>query len=240
MRTKGRKKKFISEQIRRKVLFLLQRNTLALEDKTFDPLNVQEILKRVNETYVSFEGRKLRLSVSIRTLHEMLQEFSEMGIAGKKAKHRERYYYLKRTTKPASFWKAYLEPFLHSMKVESGMVSYGSFILGKTKKRQLVGISYEAAILEDGIDVTSPLPWEEIPAEDIMGKLVVNIQSSFEEGFRRYCGAPTADGADIAEEKLEELQKRLKEAKLAIIYVLDGSEFTTVNLPALDRYRHSQ
>lgn len=233
----GRLKKEYSNKIREKLLDVLQTNANAITDGQKTPLNLTQIFDEINN-FLNETGTGIALER--RSIHNLLREYSDMGIVDKKKgegeKRRERYYYYKKHSSPSLFWHMTLEPFLHSMKVRNGLISFGTFPFGRIAEsesapKKLVGIRMKAALIGNGIDIVSKLPWED-HARDIMEPLIQDVEENLKKEFRFHYGINGSDNIHSATAKL--LAKKLKGKKLAFIYVLDGSEFITYEFPPAD------
>jgi hypothetical protein len=113
--------------------------------------------------------------------------------------------------------KTVLLPTLKEMKFSNGSVSYGSLLLQIESYFYLIG--HKAILVEDGLDITSKLDWEDI-LRDVFDNFSGSLEVILEKGIR----SAEYDGLS-EEEKIDKFKNYFSGKKLAIIYILDGSDF---------------
>lgn len=221
---KGREslKKERSLRIREKLLEILLENSEAMRNNK-TPLNVEEMLEEINRSLVVADIPK----VSRRAIQSVLSQYLQMGVAERHSRNRNRYYSFKKDS-VAFFWKEGLKRFLDSIDAKNGSIGFGFLPLGDTKEKpsRMVGIGWRAAIIEDGIDITSNLPWED-EMKDIIGEVLRTILIIFQRELKYHLGI----SGNISNVTLKWLRRRLKNKKLAFVFVVDGSKIRTVGYP---------
>jgi len=163
--------------------------------------------------------------ISRRGLNKVLNKYYKEGVLGKKKEGRDSFYYC-RDHNPRLFWEKTIKPFINKMQIESGSMAWGYTTIGSTKTHFYM-LGHKAAILEDGLDITSKLEWEDYPS-DVIGKLLHHLEDIIiEEMILRL--KRNEKKTYTQQEAIDFLKKYFENKKLAFVYVLDGSEFEALD-----------
>lgn len=157
--------------------------------------------------------------VTRRWVSNLRAKYSALGILGKKKIGRDAFYYMEGSFPPALFWEEILKPFIDEVKTKKGSVSWGSLLIEDGNYYLVFGS--RAAILEDGIDITSQLPWEESP-RDVLGDILTLMKDIIAQEIKKRLESKV--GVPLVEQ-IGFIKEEFAGKKLAIIFTLDGSSF---------------
>jgi len=202
-----RPKKKVSRKIEDKLLELMQTNYNRLM-KGEELMNVEEVKNVINKA----SGPMTR-----RALAEKLRAYLASGLLTRKKIGRNAFYYTKGHFSPGLFWKKSLKPFIDEMKKKKGSLSWGRLLIGN--RDYYLTFANRAAILEDGIDITSQLPWED-STRDVLGNILVGIKDIVEHEIKLRLKPKVGLPLD---KQIGAIKEEFAGKKLAIVYVLDGS-----------------
>lgn len=233
----GRPRREFTEFIDAKLEELLQVNTQARRDKKPLPYNENGILREINlalKTSPRFVKERKK-SINMRSLMARLKKLLDANIADKERKGKNVFCYSKGG--PAAFWEKSTLPFLRSMKISGGLTSFGVVPIGSTREpSRQAALPIAAVLLEDGIDVSTATLAEDFDLNFLQGLTAIIGDTLGKELERRW----RTDEA-ISETKLFQLEEALQNAKLAIVFTIDGSRFGTARTHTLDEVRaHSK
>jgi hypothetical protein len=216
---RGRPEKAYSEKLETKLLDILQKNYDALFGRASvyrRPLNVRGILVKLKEKGISIDRRGL---------NKRLSKYYQDGMLEKKQIGKEVYYYYK-DMNPKIFWEKTVKPFIDEMKIETGSWARGYTTIHSTKTHFYM-LGDKAVILEDGLDITSKLEWEDYPS-DVIGKILHRLENIIiEEMLLRL--KRNEKKTYTQQEAIDFLKGYFENKKLAFVYVLDGSEFEALD-----------
>lgn len=223
-RKTGRLKKEVSEEVEEKLFELLQENYDALFKGEGSPRNVHNLLEEINR-----DSKR----IAVRALHKKLRKYRKQGIFKKIDRSRESFYYYNKYS-PAFLWSKTLKSFIDKMEIEKGISDWGLTLI--PTETHFLTLEHKAAILEEGIDITSKLPLGEEVPRDILGEILSYIEEIVVREIRLRLDL-RQDYNDLSFKRLvKKLQSYFIGKKLAIVYILDGSKFNVLDKEEMGKF----
>jgi len=253
---KERLKKKEVKAVRARLIDLLQKNARNMREykrilkdsphardrKKCASKELKSVEDIITELYKCQSPKKL----GRKTLSNWLEELRTQGSVRKERVGKSMIYFYREYSNPRFFWEEILDPKLHSMKIDDGRPEAWPFTFAKAEDgKSLFCITARAAILGAGTRFLTRFSWkprtdpfpEKEPVKDLLDFFVEKVDLKLKNQFKRVYKSSNGVSIDgdvmkVSNEKLEQIKKRLKGTKLAFICVLDGSDFSTIDVPA--------
>jgi len=208
--------------------------------------DVSKQLKSVESILTELSKYLGKTRLGRRTLSKWLERLREQGNVQKEYVGKSMIYFYREHSNPRSFWEEVLDPKLHSMKIDDGRPGAWPLVFAKSEDgTRVFAIAARAAVLGAGTRFLTRFSWEprtnpfprKEPVEDLLDFFIdevdLELRDRFKRVYRSSKGVSIDDGVmKVSNEKLEQIKGKLKGTRLAFICVLDGSDFSTIDVPA--------
>lgn len=217
----GRIRKDINEKVESKLFELLLKNSYWLKR---NPLKSQSVGKLCTTLTEWCKCNGIDHGITRRGLNMKLQKYLQDKMI-KVTKHpkdkRKRIYYC---SSLSALFKKYFQPFLSKLKITSGSISLG--MLPLDTETHFFGIRCNSILIEDGLDVSSEINWEDAP-QDLLGDIRKYIDEVIAKEILKRIKMEEYERLNT-KKSIEKFRNYLKNKKLALVYIIDGSDFKVI------------